>query len=90
MYLSLIWILTLLIFLLNHKHFLLMLLILEFMVLVLYLSLNLVLSMMIYEHYFLMIFLSMSVCEGVLGLVILILMVRAHSNDYMLTFSSLW
>nr|APX39471.1 NADH dehydrogenase subunit 4L [Phyllotreta variipennis] len=84
------WVLTLLIFLLNHKHFLLMLLILEFMVLILYLGLTVALNFMIYEYYFMLIFLSMSVCEGVLGLVILILMVRVHSNDYILTFSSLW
>nr|APX40859.1 NADH dehydrogenase subunit 4L [Longitarsus curtus] len=77
-------------FILNRKHFLLMLLVLEFIVIITYLNLYIYLSLMNYEFFFSMIFLTMSVCEGVLGLSILILMVRIHGNDYILTFSSLW
>nr|APX39949.1 NADH dehydrogenase subunit 4L [Chaetocnema scheffleri] len=77
-------------FILNHKHFLLMLLSLEFIVISLYLNLFSYLMMLLSEFYFLMIFLTMSVCEGVLGLSLLVMMVRVHGNDYILTFSSLW
>nr|YP_009725353.1 NADH dehydrogenase subunit 4L [Monolepta occifluvis]QBX88867.1 NADH dehydrogenase subunit 4L [Monolepta occifluvis] len=77
-------------FVLNRKHLLLMLLSLEFIVIALYMNLFIYLSMMNYEYFFSMIFLSMSVCEGVLGLSILTLMIRVHGNDYIMTFSSLW
>nr|APX39180.1 NADH dehydrogenase subunit 4L [Phratora vitellinae] len=80
----------LVIFSLKRKHFLLMLLSLEFMIVSLFLNLLIYLSLMNYEFFFSMIFLTMSVCEGVLGLSILILMIRTHGNDYILTFSSLW
>nr|WVD73157.1 NADH dehydrogenase subunit 4L [Monolepta cavipennis] len=77
-------------FVINRKHLLLMLLSLEFIVIALYLNMFMYLSMMNYEYFFSMIFLSMSVCEGVLGLSILTLMVRVHGNDYISTFSFLW
>nr|QVM79240.1 NADH dehydrogenase subunit 4L [Grammoptera ruficornis] len=80
----------LLVFTLKRKHLLLMLLSLEFIVLSLYLSIFIYLSMLNYEFFFSMIFLTMSVCEGALGLSILVLMIRTHGNDYILTFSSLW
>nr|APX39599.1 NADH dehydrogenase subunit 4L [Hydrothassa glabra] len=74
----------------KRKHFLLMLLSLELMVISLFLNLIIYLSMIDYEMFFSMIFLTMSVCEGVLGLSVLILMIRTHGNDYIMTFSSLW
>nr|APX40222.1 NADH dehydrogenase subunit 4L [Psylliodes heydeni] len=77
-------------FVINRKHLLLMLLSLEFIVISLYLNMFLYLSMMNYEFFFSMIFLTISVCEGVLGLSVLIMMVRIHGNDFVLTFSSLW
>nr|APX39361.1 NADH dehydrogenase subunit 4L [Psylliodes thlaspis] len=77
-------------FILNRKHLLLMLLSLEFIVISLYLNMFLYLGMMNYEFFFSMIFLTISVCEGALGLSILIMMVRVHGNDFILTFSSLW
>nr|APX39335.1 NADH dehydrogenase subunit 4L [Longitarsus pratensis] len=77
-------------FIYNRKHLLLMLLMLEFIVIIMYFNLFIYLSLMNYEFFFSMIFLTMSVCEGALGLSILILMVRIHGNDYILTFSSLW
>nr|ARH53996.1 NADH dehydrogenase subunit 4L [Phyllobrotica quadrimaculata] len=77
-------------FVMNRKHLLLMLLSLEFIVLALYLNIFLYLSMMSFEYFFSMIFLTMSVCEGVLGLSILVMMVRVHGNDYIMTFSNLW
>nr|APX39756.1 NADH dehydrogenase subunit 4L [Linaeidea aenea] len=80
----------LIIFSSKRKHFLLMLLSLEFMIVSLFLNLFIYLSIMNYEYFFSMIFLTMSVCEGALGLSILILMIRTHGNDYIMTFSSLW
>nr|YP_008854781.1 NADH dehydrogenase subunit 4L [Diabrotica barberi]AHA51730.1 NADH dehydrogenase subunit 4L [Diabrotica barberi] len=77
-------------FILNRKHLLLMLLSLEFIVIALYIQIFFYLSNLNYEYFFSMIFLTMSVCEGSLGLAILIMMVRVYGNDYILTFSSLW
>nr|APX40053.1 NADH dehydrogenase subunit 4L [Psylliodes cupreatus] len=77
-------------FILNRKHLLLMLLSLEFIVISLYINMFMYLMMMNYEFFFSMIFLTISVCEGVLGLSILIMMVRVHGNDFILTFSALW
>nr|AXS65667.1 NADH dehydrogenase subunit 4L [Cucujoidea sp. 41 KM-2017] len=74
----------------NRKHLLLMLLSLEMVLLSLFMNLTLYFSYMNYEMFFLMIFLSMSVCEGALGLSVLVSMIRTYGNDYILTFSSLW
>nr|YP_009860230.1 NADH dehydrogenase subunit 4L [Neoplocaederus obesus]QKW88547.1 NADH dehydrogenase subunit 4L [Neoplocaederus obesus] len=74
----------------KRKHLLLMLLSLEFVVLSLYMSLFFGLEHMNYEYFFSMIFLTMSVCEGALGLSVLVSMIRTCGNDYVLTFSSLW
>nr|APX40183.1 NADH dehydrogenase subunit 4L [Cryptocephalus quadripunctatus] len=73
-----------------RKHFLMMLLSLEFLVLSLYLGLFIFLSSFNYEYFFMLIYLTMSVCEGSLGLAMLVLMIRSHGNDYILSISSLW
>nr|YP_009751204.1 NADH dehydrogenase subunit 4L [Annamanum lunulatum]QIJ99762.1 NADH dehydrogenase subunit 4L [Annamanum lunulatum] len=78
------------VFALNRKHLLIMLLSLEFIVISLYMGILIYLSNLGYEFFFSMIFLSMSVCEGALGLSILVSMIRTHGNDYILSFSSLW
>nr|YP_010305216.1 NADH dehydrogenase subunit 4L [Philonthus spinipes]ULT46833.1 NADH dehydrogenase subunit 4L [Philonthus spinipes] len=77
-------------FCLKRKHFLLMLLSLEFIILSLYFMLITYLSLFSFEYYFSMIFLSMSVCEGALGLSLLVSMIRTHGNDYFQTFNVLW
>nr|YP_010487105.1 NADH dehydrogenase subunit 4L [Eupatorus hardwickei]UWI70889.1 NADH dehydrogenase subunit 4L [Eupatorus hardwickei] len=77
-------------FCMKRKHLLLMLLSLEFIMLSLYFNLFLYLMYFNYEFYFSMVFISMSVCEGALGLSILVSMVRTHSNDYFQTFNILW
>nr|APX39174.1 NADH dehydrogenase subunit 4L [Altica ampelophaga]APX40326.1 NADH dehydrogenase subunit 4L [Altica ericeti] len=77
-------------FVMNRKHLLLMLLSLEYLVVVLFLNLFFYLSILENDYFFSMIFLAMSVCESVLGLSILIIMVRVHGNDYIMTFSNLW
>nr|YP_010576543.1 NADH dehydrogenase subunit 4L [Oulema tristis]UZN44097.1 NADH dehydrogenase subunit 4L [Oulema tristis] len=81
---------TLVVFLVHRNHFLLMLLSLEMIVLILYFTLYLYFYSMFNELFFLMIYLTMSVCEGVLGLSILVSMVRVYGNDYVLSFSFLW
>nr|AXS66473.1 NADH dehydrogenase subunit 4L [Coleoptera sp. 24 KM-2017] len=77
-------------FTIKRKHLLLMLLSLEFIILSLYFNLFLYLSYFLFEFYFNMIFLTMSVCEGALGLSILVSMIRTHGNDYFQTFNVLW
>nr|QNJ33246.1 NADH dehydrogenase subunit 4L [Cnemoplites edulis] len=74
----------------KRKHLLLMLLSLEFVVLSLYLNMFLYLSGCGHEYFFSMIYITMSVCEGALGLAVLVSMIRTHGNDYVLSFSSLW
>nr|UFR82977.1 NADH dehydrogenase subunit 4L [Oryctes nasicornis] len=77
-------------FCMKRNHLLLMLLSLEFVTLSLYMNLYLYLMFFNYEFYFSMVFISMGVCEGALGLAILVSMVRTHSNDYFQSFNVLW
>nr|YP_009763111.1 NADH dehydrogenase subunit 4L [Myrmeleon formicarius]QIR63623.1 NADH dehydrogenase subunit 4L [Myrmeleon formicarius] len=74
---------------LKRKHLLSMLLSLEFIVLSLFFMLIVYLMYYEFEYYFSMIFLTFSVCEGALGLSILVSMVRTHGNDYFQSFSIL-
>nr|QVL28810.1 NADH dehydrogenase subunit 4L [Parhelophilus kurentzovi] len=76
-------------FISNRKHLLSMLLSLEYIVLSLFYMLFIYLNMMSYENYFSMIFLTFSVCEGVLGLSILVSMIRTYGNDYFQSFNIL-
>nr|UOU85067.1 NADH dehydrogenase subunit 4L [Micropterna sequax] len=75
-------------FSLNRKHLLIILLSLELIVLNLffytyvYLLLNLLNSI-----YFLVMFMVLTVCEGVLGVSILVYMVRVHGKDYVSVYS---
>nr|QWQ55608.1 NADH dehydrogenase subunit 4L [Gampsocleis sinensis] len=71
------------------KHLLSMLLSLEFIVLSLFVLLFMYLNFFDYESYFSMIFLTFSVCEGALGLSVLVSMIRTHGNDFFQTFSVL-
>nr|QNP09892.1 NADH dehydrogenase subunit 4L [Ochthebius sp. IBE<ESP> AN77] len=79
-----------LVFCLKRKHLLLMLLSLEFIILSLYFNMFIYLSYFSNEYYFSMIFISMSVCEGSLGLSLLVSLIRTHGNDYFQSFSILW
>lgn len=76
-------------FVYSYKHLLNILLSLEFIVLSLFLILFFYLNFNRYELYFSIYFLSFSVCEGVLGLSILVSIIRTHGNDYFLNFSVL-
>nr|YP_009560230.1 NADH dehydrogenase subunit 4L [Oxysarcodexia avuncula]QAA79128.1 NADH dehydrogenase subunit 4L [Oxysarcodexia avuncula] len=73
----------------NRKHLLSMLLSLEYIVLSLFLLLFIYLSMLNFEFFFSMMFLTFSVCEGALGLSILVSMIRTHGNDYFQSFNIL-
>nr|YP_009433028.1 NADH dehydrogenase subunit 4L [Anabolia bimaculata]ATD11968.1 NADH dehydrogenase subunit 4L [Anabolia bimaculata] len=72
----------------NRKHLLIILLSLELIVLNLlfylyiYLLLNLLNSI-----YFLVMFMVLTVCEGVLGVSILVYMIRIHGKDYVSVYS---
>lgn len=70
----------------NRKHLLSILLSLEFIVLVLFFLLFLYLNILSYENYFRIIFLTFRVCEGALGLSILVSIIRTHGNDYFQSF----
>nr|YP_010586749.1 NADH dehydrogenase subunit 4L [Papilio natewa]UZZ44663.1 NADH dehydrogenase subunit 4L [Papilio natewa] len=77
------------IFISKHKHLLIILLSLEFIVLSIFFMMIMFLSNIEYDMYMLMIFLLFSVCEGALGLSILVSMIRTHGNDYFQSLSML-
>nr|YP_010693442.1 NADH dehydrogenase subunit 4L [Chalcopis glandulosa]WCB99324.1 NADH dehydrogenase subunit 4L [Chalcopis glandulosa] len=73
----------------TRKHLLLALLSLEFMVLFTFLMLFVLLMNFGYDLYFSLMFLVFSVCEGALGLSILVSLVRSQGNDYLSSMSIL-
>nr|WGO58155.1 NADH dehydrogenase subunit 4L [Sorineuchora shanensis] len=73
----------------NRKHLLIVLLSLKFMMLSLYFIIYFALYSFNYELYFVVLFISFSVCEGALGLSILVSMVRSYGNDYFSSFGML-
>lgn len=81
--------LGLLVFVSRQKHLLSILLSLEFIVLRLFTSIIFFFNLFIYESYFSIIFLVFRVCEGALGLSILVSLVRTHGNDYFQSFNIL-
>lgn len=81
--------LGILVFISNQKHLLSILLSLEFIILSLFTSIIFFFNLFIFERYFSIIFLVFSVCEGALGLSILVSLVRTHGNDYFQSFNIL-
>lgn len=73
----------------NRKHLLSILLRLEYIVLRLFLLLFVYLNIYNYENFFRIIFLTFRVCEGALGLSILVSIIRTHGNDYFQRFNVL-
>nr|YP_009630801.1 NADH dehydrogenase subunit 4L [Isoteinon lamprospilus]QBS14462.1 NADH dehydrogenase subunit 4L [Isoteinon lamprospilus] len=71
------------------KHLLITLLSLEFIVLSIYMMMMMYLSFIEFDMYMLMVFLVFSVCEGALGISILVSLIRTHGNDYFQSFSLL-
>nr|YP_011017120.1 NADH dehydrogenase subunit 4L [Locastra muscosalis]WQB62478.1 NADH dehydrogenase subunit 4L [Locastra muscosalis] len=78
-----------LIFVSKRKHLLIVLLSLEFIVLSIFFLFLLYLNFFSNNMYMLMVFLVFSVCEGALGLSILVSMIRTHGNDYFQSFNLL-
>nr|QNE85799.1 NADH dehydrogenase subunit 4L [Tipula flavolineata] len=77
------------VFVFNCKHLLVMLLSLEFMVLSVFMLMVIYLSLYNYEMFFSMLYLTFCVCEGALGVSILVFMIRTHGNDYFNSFNVL-
>nr|AIW64773.1 NADH dehydrogenase subunit 4L [Pielomastax soochowensis] len=74
----------------SRKHLLMVLLGLEYMVLSIYTLIVLYLMLYMKSLFFLVLFLVFSVCEGALGLSILVSMIRSHGSDFFNSFSLLW
>nr|YP_010329807.1 NADH dehydrogenase subunit 4L [Lamoria adaptella]UNP54556.1 NADH dehydrogenase subunit 4L [Lamoria adaptella] len=77
------------IFISKRKHLLIVLLSLEFIVLSIFFFLLIYFELVDESLYMLMVFLVFSVCEGALGLSILVSMIRTHGNDYFQSFNLL-
>nr|YP_009466099.1 NADH dehydrogenase subunit 4L [Pentatomidae sp. GM-2014]AIW65018.1 NADH dehydrogenase subunit 4L [Pentatomidae sp. GM-2014] len=73
----------------TRKHLLLCLLSLEFMVLSIFFCLFMYMYMYGHELYISLIFLVFTVCEGALGLSVLVSLVRSQGNDYLSSMSIL-
>jgi NADH-ubiquinone oxidoreductase chain 4L len=84
-----IYIIGIISFVSRRKHLLSTLLRLEFIVLCLFFILIYFLNIIIFEVYFSIIFLTFRVCEGALGVSILVSIIRTHGNDYFNSFSIL-
>lgn len=74
------------IFVSKHKHLLIVLLRLEFIVLAIFFFFLIYLNYINNDIYILIIFLLFTVCEGALGLSILVSIIRTHGNDYFQSF----
>nr|ASU45951.1 NADH dehydrogenase subunit 4L [Halmenus robustus] len=70
----------------KRKHLLMVLLSLEYIVLSLFMLIIVFLIEFDYDYFFPVIFLVFSVCEGALGLSILVSMIRSHGNDFFNSF----
>nr|QOL00565.1 NADH dehydrogenase subunit 4L [Choroedocus violaceipes] len=70
----------------KRKHLLMVLLSLEYIVLSLFMLIVIYLIEFDYDYFFPVVFLAFSVCEGSLGLSILVSMIRSHGNDFFNSF----
>lgn len=86
----LMYLIGIIIFCIKRNNLLLMLIRLEFIILSLYFLIFLYLKVILYRYFFSMLFLSFRVCEGALGLSILVSIIRLVGNDYIILFSILW
>nr|AWV84377.1 NADH dehydrogenase subunit 4L [Mendozana platypleura] len=68
---------------LTRKHIMLSLLSLEFIILSLFCVFSVNIINMTSESYMMLLFLTFSVCEGVVGLSTLVMMIRSHGNDHL-------
>nr|QPA36044.1 NADH dehydrogenase subunit 4l [Camarochiloides weiweii] len=65
----------------KRKHLLLTLLSLEYLVIGLFFIFYIFLMVFGFESYFVLVFLTFSVCEGAMGLGVLVSLIRSHGND---------
>nr|YP_007627053.1 NADH dehydrogenase subunit 4L [Pyrgacris descampsi]AGC22344.1 NADH dehydrogenase subunit 4L [Pyrgacris descampsi] len=70
----------------SRKHLLMVLLSLEYIVLSLFMMIVILIISYDYDYFFPVVFLVFSVCEGALGLSILVSMIRSHGNDFFNSF----
>nr|YP_010583022.1 NADH dehydrogenase subunit 4L [Zorka agnesae]UGN61468.1 NADH dehydrogenase subunit 4L [Zorka agnesae] len=68
-----------------RKHILLCLISLEFLVLSLLMLMLIICLMYSYSMYFYVVMMTFYVCEGVLGLSVLVYMIRCYGNDFLTT-----
>nr|YP_004021099.1 NADH dehydrogenase subunit 4L [Ammothea carolinensis]ACY00258.1 NADH dehydrogenase subunit 4L [Ammothea carolinensis] len=69
-----------------NKHLLCLLLSLEFFMLLVYFLINFILMNMSNEFYMGLYYLTISVCEGGLGLSLLVMLIRSHGNEMINSF----
>lgn len=77
------------IFVSKHKHLIVVLLRLEFIILRIFFFILVLFNYFFFNIYILIVFLVFSVCEGALGLSILVSIIRTHGNDYFQSFNLL-
>nr|WRQ18156.1 NADH dehydrogenase subunit 4L [Dryodurgades tortilis] len=70
-------------FIFVRKHILLCLISLEFIVIYLFLVVFFYCSMYDYSFYLYVLCMTFFVCEGALGLAVLVSLIRSHGNDYL-------
>nr|WRY72496.1 NADH dehydrogenase subunit 4L [Yangida basnetti] len=68
-----------------RKHILLCLISLEFIVLSLLLIILMFCLQFDYSFYFYLVMMTFFVCEGVMGLSVIVYMIRCHGNDYLMS-----
>nr|UPL65451.1 NADH dehydrogenase subunit 4L [Geocoris pallidipennis] len=73
----------------SRKHLLISLFSLEYMVMVLFILFFIYLMYFGFELYYSLIFLVFTVCEGALGLGVLVNLIRSHGNDLLSSLSVL-
>nr|AOY39652.1 NADH dehydrogenase subunit 4L [Scolytinae sp. BMNH 1040052] len=78
------------VFVIKFSHFLVMLLSMEVVVLGLYMLMFIYFSQGVTDYFISMFYLSMSVCEGALGLSLLVLVIRVYGGDMIMLFDNLW
>nr|AXS66528.1 NADH dehydrogenase subunit 4L [Coleoptera sp. 30 KM-2017] len=74
----------------KSMYLLMMLLSIEFIFLSLFFFLFLNFNLMGIDYYFGMLFIVMGVCEGSMGLAVLVSLIHSFGNDYFNSFNILW
>nr|YP_010411517.1 NADH dehydrogenase subunit 4L [Euurobracon yokahamae]UJJ81892.1 NADH dehydrogenase subunit 4L [Euurobracon yokahamae] len=65
-----------------YKHILLTLISLEFLMMNLFMNMYNIFNLMNFNYFFFNLFLTISICEGIMGLTILVYMIRNSGNDF--------